>query len=205
MSELMITVNERDLNSDGAFLVEAARQQSKHLALIMSPNDAGYFPVILKSSPDSDDVLRIHVKSTITFKERAKKFGLGNLGSCPSDDYLDDITRCYGEDLQRCKFWEIHGRVIGLLYGRKISHADAVNIIGSELRQWLVDGCYEIAIDNDWVSQTQAANDVGVALTTVRNAVRDGRLKIWRDMSEKNPKRQTRVRLSDVIIIWGNK
>lgn len=102
------------------------------------------------------------------------------------------------------KVWSVSHQVYSNRIRKgELSGTAVINAIGAELRQWLADGKFTVWVNPDWVSQTEAARAVSVAATTIRNAVRDGRLQTWRDTSEPNPRKQTRVRLSQVKRIWG--
>lgn len=77
-----------------------------------------------------------------------------------------------------------------------------INAAGAALRAWYEEYRFTPWRDHDGISPSEAATLTGASLVTIRNAVRDGRLPIWTDPKEENPRRQSRVRKSDVLRHW---
>lgn len=212
-----IKFRESELDDSGRILLDACRQQSSHLNAILSPRE-GVIHVDVWDPQDTDDVVVVRVQSSIKWGERMRQFGVSGLDRSnwdgksvgpqgdpiPSEEYIASVERAYEGTMDKVvRLWEVPHDIIRQVRRGELNGAAAFNAIGLELVTFCQGGAFTVWRDPDWVGQTEAAQAVGVALSTISTAVHQGRLPTWTDPDETNPRRATRVRLSQVKRIWG--
>lgn len=217
---VIIKIRVADLDAAGQQLLDTARQQSSHLTTILQPRGGLLYAEI--NNEDTDDIIKIRVESLLTYAERAREFGIQGLERhprvwsgkdgpqghpIPNEEYLQNIEQFYGPERVggMTPYWYIPEHLVRQARSVPDEGARIINQAGEELRQWLDAGKFCVWRDPDWISQTEAAELAQVPTTTLRNAVRDGRLSTWEDPDEPNPQRRTRVRKSEVLKRWRGK
>lgn len=217
MRSIIVKIREAELNEDGQWLLATARHQSAHLAAILQPRSGLIYAEI--NNEDTDDIIVIRVESKLSYAERARTFGIqgmerhprcwnGKLGPqgwpIPTEEHLATLEAFYGADHQggMTSRWYVPEPLVRRAQATPDDGARIINEAGSHLHQWLDAGQFQTWRDPDWMGQSDVAEAVGLSATTIRNAVRDGRLATWDDPTEPNPQRRTRVRRSEVLRRW---
>lgn len=216
---LTVKFREDQLSDDGRFVLNAVRGQSPHMAMLLQERGGVVYADFFDSDAlGSDDVVFVRVKSILSFRERALKYGIealdpvewsGKLGPqghpIPKEDYIDELETYYGEDINRKQphRFEVPASLVRRVRRGQMGGAEAWNAFAEALMDYCRQGSFEIAASDDWITQTEAAELAGVPHSTIRSAVQKGQLRTWQDPAEANPQRRTRVSRQEVITKWG--
>lgn len=167
MAELTVMADASKLNKDGRFLIDAASRQSSLLKAAHTPKDDHIIVQIWDNDRlGSDDTLSIIVRSTISFSDRCRKYGISGLDVSqaerdeagqltwrrgpdgfliPSESYITALVKVYGDDFQESRRWAVPRDVCYKVRKALITGTEAINWAGEAFRQWLQDGQFEVA------------------------------------------------------------
>lgn len=222
-SETIIRFAESDLSEAGRRLLALVRGQSSHLAALLEAKAGRVYAVLDDGGVDSDDAVVVWVTDSLSFTERARRFGVAGLPPhaqrtppefgapdpdgerfpLPTEEYIASVERFYaGASAPGRRRWEPPAAIVRQVRRGELSGAAAWNALADAFFAWCQAGGFAAWRNPDWITQTEAAARAGVPLTTIRNAVRDGRLTSWTDPEEPNPQRATRVDAEEVERHW---
>lgn len=209
-----------ELTSDGRRLLAAVTAQNRHLATILRPRD-GVVWAEIDGHPDSDDVVRVRVTDSLSWAERARKYGVSGLEAGdvardeagqpimaaetwrPNEEYIEGVQRGFGDALARTREWNVPREIVGRVRRGELAGAAAWNAIAAEFAAWCEGGQFTVVIDPDWVTMTAAAEEFGVSQPQVTQAALRGQLATWEDWREPNPQKRRRVSRADARRLWG--
>lgn len=230
MNDIIIRFAESDLSDAGRTLLNLVRGQNSHLAALLAPNADLVVYAELSGHPDSDDIVTVQVVDRLSWGERARRYGVQGLSPAawrgrdergmselgepdrdgdrfpiPSEKYIAAVEGFFeGETIPGRTRFEVPDAIVARVRRGELSGAAAWNALATEFEAWCESGGFIPWRNPDWITQTEAAELAGVALTTIRNAVRDGRLRAWTDPAENNSQRATRVSHADTLARrWG--
>lgn len=161
-----LTVRESELSQDGLFLIETCRRQSWHYRVTMHPGRAGNITVYIRGTADSDDVIRVNLKSRLEYADRARRFGIiglppqamqrgpdglpivvgkpSHLAYLPTEEYLRRAAKFYaGTDYGKYLVWYLPKPIANRAVRGHIPPAVAVNLMGESLQKFCREGEYE--------------------------------------------------------------
>ena len=221
--ETIIKFNLEDLTANGRHLLAAATSRSRHLATLLRPRD-GVIHADIAGDADSDDVVRVVVQDTLSYADRARRFGVEGLDApnvlrdadgqpvrassgdyyVPTEKYIADVERVYGDSLNSLasRLWEVPDELVARVRSGELPGAAAWNAIADAFVAWCDEGAFEVVISPDWLTMTAVAAEFGVTNAAVRNAAGRGSLATWEDWREPNPQKRTRVSRADAARLW---
>ena len=198
MRSIIIKIIDAELDEDGRRFLDLVRHQDRHLDAILASRDGIVYAEI--NAEHADDILRVVVDNQLGHAERSRRFGRTGVSSAPPERQ-EDIYGLHAMTPATRKRWFVPESLVRRAATER--GATIINLAAAALREWCEEGGFVPWRDPDWISQSAAAEDVGVPASTIHNAVRTGKLATWDDPDEPNPQRRTRVRRSEVRARWA--
>jgi hypothetical protein len=189
MPSVTIKIRADSLDNGGRRLLSMIRQQNRHLAALLSLRSGIIYAEV--SHAAADDILRVVVDDVRGPAEQVCHFGRDGQHGAPA------------QTLTTRRVWLLPEALLRHAAAQPDEGAQIINLAAAALRDWCAEeGCAPWR-DPDWITQSAAANLVGVPDSTIAGAVHTGKLATWDDPDEANPQRRTRVRQSDVLTRWA--
>lgn len=202
---IIIKFTETQITDNGRWLLLVIKGQSSLLATLLTPRN-GVIYAEIAGNPASDDIVRIRVVDDLGFKKRAKKFGVSGLlphqsagNNIPTEEYLKALEeKGLSGILDSGRIYEVPKHIIKM--ARNDQPGEEVwNALADDFRSYCERGHFSPYISPDWISQTEAAELVGVNKSTINSAVSRGALSSWLDYREPNPQKGQRVSKEEVL------
>lgn len=202
---MIIKFDEKKLSGTGQWLLNIIRGQSPLLATLLTPRNGVIYAEIAGNSA-SDDIVRIRVVDDLGFKKRAKKFGVSGLlphqsagNNTPTEEYLKTMEeKGLSGILDSGRIYEVPKHIIKM--ARNDQPGEAVwNALADDFHSYCEKGGFSPYISPDWITQKEAAELVGVSITTIQSAVQKKQLSVWVDHREKNRTKANRVNRKEVL------